>query len=299
MTRLINHCHCIFMVFCWHPLFWLPGVIPAPFICSLEFGDLSSYVSNIPFVNNLEADIGKPDSIMFSSWSSIWTYHTTSENLTHIVNRIDINHNRKNFNSLTNFAQKNSSTIILVDYGDSCLRKLNRFSKKVSAFVGRCGHTGFRDGLGEKAKFNSPYQVIIDPEDREQFIVTDQGNNALRRISIVSPTPLSTILSNLPTAPTAIAWHPQKHRTVFVTCECVVAEVNLISHRLVAHESACTLQSSILWLTNEVLLLTNDGMDGITVSGHFLAVFWTFLFLLSRIAWWQSLKPMMHTACTP
>jgi len=69
-------------------------------------------------------------------------------------------------------------TIYVADYSNNRIRKITP-NGLVSTFVG--SSSGFINGSGANAKFNTPYSVIID--DNYDVYITDRGNYKIRKIT--------------------------------------------------------------------------------------------------------------------
>jgi sugar lactone lactonase YvrE len=85
----------------------------------------------------------------------------------------------------------------IADSGTHAILRLNLATKKVSVIAGQPGSSGFADGPGAQARFNSPAGIAIEAEtlaqqlEREKtgaapppvsVIVADTGNNQIRRV---------------------------------------------------------------------------------------------------------------------
>lgn len=92
-------------------------------------------------------------------------------------------------NGLANTAQLNSPTTLaldaaagvlyIVDAGNHAIRAVTLSTGEIRTIAG--GTAGFADGTGAQARFNSPYGIALDASNN--LVVTDTGNNRLRRIS--------------------------------------------------------------------------------------------------------------------
>ena len=93
------------------------------------------------------------------------------------------------FCHITGFVQLNSSTVLIVDSCNHCVRLVDRNSKKTLGFAGECTWPGF-----DSTHLRNPYCVIEDLKRKGQLIATDPDNNALRGINSSTGT-INTITS--------------------------------------------------------------------------------------------------------
>jgi DNA-binding beta-propeller fold protein YncE len=89
------------------------------------------------------------------------------------------------FNNPSGIAIDPSSTFALIaDQGNNRIRRITLATGSVSTLAGSGGRA-FADGVGTSAQFDGPYGVAIDPSG-VYALVTDQGNNCIRRIVLAS-----------------------------------------------------------------------------------------------------------------
>jgi hypothetical protein len=86
------------------------------------------------------------------------------------------------FWNIYNFLQWNSSSIIIADYGNACIRIADRETWRTSRFAGNCTVRGYRDG--DAALFDYPWGIIKDPHSDDKIIVTEYYNDAIRQIDM-------------------------------------------------------------------------------------------------------------------
>src|SRR5262249_6147593 len=70
-------------------------------------------------------------------------------------------------------------TLYVADYLNHAIRAIDLEAKQVTTLAGN-GSAGFANGVGDKAQFNQPYNVKVDPNGR--LYVPDQNNHAIRRV---------------------------------------------------------------------------------------------------------------------
>lgn len=85
------------------------------------------------------------------------------------------------FNATYGFVQQSSTLVIVVDRYNHCLRSLDRRTRMTEVFAGRCRKSGFRND-GAKSMFDEPHSIIRDLKSKS-YLVTDLGNNAIRKVA--------------------------------------------------------------------------------------------------------------------
>lgn len=73
------------------------------------------------------------------------------------------------------------TNLYIVDTGNQTIRKLELATGKVTTLAGRVGKRGYKDGIGNEARFNIPQGIAIDGDN---LYVTDVVSYCIRRISI-------------------------------------------------------------------------------------------------------------------
>ena len=70
----------------------------------------------------------------------------------------------------------------IADHGNECIRRLSLETGMAKAIVGQCKQSGYRDGSGTWALFNSPWGLAITPTG--SLLVTDDENSCIRLVDI-------------------------------------------------------------------------------------------------------------------
>ena len=97
-----------------------------------------------------------------------------------------------------------------MDYGNHCLRLINRITLQTSLYAGLCESRGHADGTSS-ARFRYPYSIIRDMKQPHMLLVTDQLNHALRHVDTQSRSPhhVSTFIeSSVLSYPTGLVQDP-------------------------------------------------------------------------------------------
>lgn len=91
------------------------------------------------------------------------------------------------FNKPQGFVLLNSTTVVILDTNNHCLRLLNRLSSRVTTIAGACTTSGYLNGIGTQAKFNFPIGGMMDKlSSQELLYVTDYYNSVLRVIELTT-----------------------------------------------------------------------------------------------------------------
>ena len=101
------------------------------------------------------------------------------------------------FDSPQGVAQDNRGFLWVADAGNHTIRRINLLTQKVETIAGQAGATGFSDGNGGLARFDTPTGIAVETETTAQqlarelrglppppvrVIVADKGNGAVRRV---------------------------------------------------------------------------------------------------------------------
>lgn len=141
------------------------------------FSDTAT-VTNI-FVSRMEIDKLYPWDIMYSVGASL---HTTS----------GTSFNTSGFGSIEGFHQVNSTTILIADGKNNCLRLLRRGQdSRDSDHVGECseaGGIGYMDGNRNSTRFYNPTTMLPDVKRPHQqvYFIADSRNRAIREFSLTN-----------------------------------------------------------------------------------------------------------------
>lgn len=84
------------------------------------------------------------------------------------------------FNTITGLALMRDGGVLLVDCHNHSVRLVSP-SGKVTTVAGN-GKQGFADGFGDKARFNFPYNIVVDDSNDWCAFVTDEFNHCIRRL---------------------------------------------------------------------------------------------------------------------
>jgi hypothetical protein len=84
------------------------------------------------------------------------------------------------------------NNLYIVDTSNQTIRKLELATGKVTTLAGRVGKRGYKDGIGNDARFNIPQGIAIDGDN---LYVTDVASNCIRKISI-STREVTTLAGN-------------------------------------------------------------------------------------------------------
>ena len=151
------------------------------------------------WVYHMEVDLTNTEELIFSRLSSLYTTDGVSNSLltgsAHQRGYKDGDLTEARFNVTTGFNQLNSTSIVIVDYLNHCLRLVDRYSRSVSTLAGLCETSGNVDGLN--TRFYYPRSVIKDPTSDSQILVTDTENHAVRLVNLMTRNTTTLISSGL------------------------------------------------------------------------------------------------------
>jgi len=118
------------------------------------------------------------------------------------------------FNCLYGFYQKNRTHVIVADYGNACLRMIDRTNGNISQFAGTCQSAGHRDGRVGYAYFYNPRQMLLDKTSPTTLIVSQHRSSSsyayLRSIDINTGTAGVLVSSGL-NYPLGMSWDESRN----------------------------------------------------------------------------------------
>ena len=94
------------------------------------------------------------------------------------------------FNEILSFLQVSSSLIVLADYGNRCLRNVDRTTNLTSPYSGNYTNRGDRDGVD--ALFTGPTSIKLDVKNNTQLLITVFYLGSLKKTILASKS-VSTI----------------------------------------------------------------------------------------------------------
>lgn len=117
----------------------------------------------------------------------------------------------------------NSTSILLADTGNHCLRLLDRVTLRVTDFAGNCTNRGYKDGVGIKAKLFFPFALVLDQyAPHRTLYFTDNFKHTLRKVDLstraVHTIPIGTDIH----WPQAITWDYLNNYLIIVTSAKIV-----------------------------------------------------------------------------
>ena len=94
----------------------------------------------------------------------------------------DADRENSRFTMITGFIGITAKILIAVDRHNHCLRRIHRATGLTTTFSGVCTSPGYRDG--KQGKFHNPISIFRDNQSRNQLLVTDVYNKAIRTVSV-------------------------------------------------------------------------------------------------------------------
>ena len=85
------------------------------------------------------------------------------------------------FSYIRSFIQLSRSHVILTDYGNHCVRCVDRTTNETSTYTGNCTNRGNRDGVN--ALFYRPASILVDLMNFQQLIISEFNSRSLKTIN--------------------------------------------------------------------------------------------------------------------
>lgn len=230
---------------------WLIGYFymfaaAAWYFSRVEFGKMETYLTNVGFnrhtvgqIYHIEVDVQNSESLLYSDYSALKKTDGTTTLI--IAGSDSLNGYQEGFRTsarfdhIPGFVQISTTAVVVVDFGNACLRLVDRNTFKTSQFVGQCGSAGYEDGL--VARFNNPYSVIKSLQNSNLLLVTDGANHVIRQIDIITLR-TTTFIDQAAGLhlPLGIAYNRKKDHLLFSGNNKIISSYNLQSnsHSLIA-----------------------------------------------------------------
>ena len=191
-------------------------------------------ISSAYSVYHMEIDQSDTDNLLLSTGFQLLNFNTRDKRFTSIAGNSSAWGYRDGvddealFDVISGFTQITSSTVVVADRNNHCLRQIDRSTRRVSHYAGVCRTSGYEDGAADQAKFVWPWSVYVNKNNNTNLLVTDKGNKALREVSTITQRVI-TLMSVAQYSPYAIAWHPRNNSIIYISCYCVVITVDMTS----------------------------------------------------------------------
>ena len=88
------------------------------------------------------------------------------------------------FYDIAGFAQISEKLVVVADHYNHCMRLIDRTTNNTSVLSGQSNHWGYEDG--RPGQFYHPWSVVMDQRDKNQLLITDYWNSAVRTVDVKS-----------------------------------------------------------------------------------------------------------------
>lgn len=237
---------------------------------------METFSTTESLVYHMELDLYVNNSILFSDGNCLktTTNGVTSElvvgSATSSGYKEDVG-DAARFTRITGFSQINSTHILIADLGNHCIRMLNRETKETSPFAGKCKESGFQDGVD--SRFDNPYTIIRNPENLNQFVITDSNNNAIRVLDL-NTTVVTTLLKTGYSHPHGLSF-AKNEKVLYFTQHHSIGRIDLNTRAIVNitgtgfpgrrngrfNDASFSIPWGIIMLNDDILLLADSTND--------------------------------------
>ena len=136
----------------------------------------------------MELDWYRPGFIVYTDKHALMTYDGTTYHLiagksTQTGYKEGVGADAR-FYDITGFTQISEKLVVVADHWNYCMRLIDRSTNKTSVFSGQCESGGNQDG--RPGRFHYPHSVVIDQRDKNQLLITDYYNAAVRTVDVKS-----------------------------------------------------------------------------------------------------------------
>ena len=228
--------------------------------CRIRFGKVETFLKTEHYAYSMVPDQFVEGNILFSDGSSLKT--TDGESIHLIVGEpratgyVEGTASFAKLNWIHGIYQLNHTHLLVLDSRNHCLRLVHRETNHTAPFVGKCGESGYRDGLDPL--FCEPWAINLLSEDPPVVIVSDRGNNALRVVNIlhrnVSTLPLASQLNS-----PQYAMLDKSRNTLFVSNPTRLMKISMVDYSVEDIAGKSTVGHIDGWLED----VTFRNLDGI------------------------------------
>ena len=154
----------------------------------IEKSTPTDFISTSYVVQHMELDRFRPGFIVYTDKHALMTSdgtttHLIAGNSTQYGYREGVGADAR-FYRITGFAQISEKLVVVADIYNHCMRLIDRTTNNASAFSGQCKSFGYKGG--RPGQFFYPRSVVMDKRDKNQLLITDDRNAAVRTVDVMS-----------------------------------------------------------------------------------------------------------------
>ena len=154
----------------------------------IEKSTPTDFISTSHHVYHMESDRYRPGHIIYTD---LYVLMTSDGTTTHLIAGNSTQHGYKEgvgadarFDYISGFTQISERLVVVADTNNHCMRLIDRTTNNTSGFSGQCMSRGYQDG--HPGLFATPWSVVMDQRDKNQLLITDSSNNAVRTVDVMS-----------------------------------------------------------------------------------------------------------------
>ena len=155
----------------------------------IEKSSSTDFISTSTYVEHMELDRYRPGNLVYTDWRALMTGDGTTIHLiagksSELGYREGVGAAAR-FSRITGFTQISEKLVVVADSHNGCMRLIDRTTNKTSVFSGQCRNgVGYQDG--RPGQFGYPRSVVMDQRDKNQLLIVDQNNRAVRTVNVKS-----------------------------------------------------------------------------------------------------------------
>ena len=235
----------------------------------IEKSTPTDFISTSYVVQHMELDRFRPGFIVYTDNHALMTSdgtttHLIAGNSTQYGYREGVGAEAR-FIYMYGFTQISERLVVVTDTDNHCMRLIDRSTNTTSLFSGQCKSRGYQDGC--PGRFNAPWSVVMDKRDKNQLLITDHYNKAVRTVDVMSQAVGTFVKSDSLYGITGIT-QEEKSGDLYVTADnavyriaCTQRTVTLISGspgRYSYGYRDSTLLDSLFYWPHELIFITPD-----------------------------------------
>lgn len=214
----------------------------------------------------MQTDNFLPDHVLYSDGCALKTLsikfregHNIAGNATDCGYAEGVGKDAK-FDIIPSFTQLNSTHVLLADYGNHCIRMVDRRLNLTTTFVGECNNSGNANGKLLESRLFLPDELVLGANPNIVYLAVDES---IKKIDIREDS--LTVVDNFPDFVTAAVLGPDR-RHLYIATSSMFRKINLqtgLSNKITEKEINGTL--NFIFLNSDTVLAVQSDFNRLEI----------------------------------